>query len=155
MICTTVVADAHDNPLTLNRVVSLLRGRCFTVLSFTAARSHQPGVVRLTIVIDAGRSRPGRVAACLSKLADVWNVRELDPTAALMREVVLVRVLCASHEQPALMDAASRGTLVIHRDAASLVLAVADEPEQLDRMLQQFGARVIELVRSGPIAMTV
>jgi acetolactate synthase small subunit len=53
------------------------------------------------------------------------------------------------------METTSRSALVIHRDDASLVLAVADEPEQLDRMLQQFGARVIELVRSGAIAMTV
>ena len=60
MTHATIVADAQDSLVTLNRVVSLLRGRCFAVVSFTAAKSHRPGIARLTIVVDAAhRSRIG------------------------------------------------------------------------------------------------
>ena len=105
----TLLADADDSLITLNRVISLLRSRRFAIVSVAAAQTHSPGVVRLTIVIEAERTRSDRVAACLAKLADVWNVTELDP--AQTEALVSVR-----HARPA-----GRGGLTEGRPRRSIV----------------------------------
>lgn len=156
MTHATVVADAQDSSVTLNRVVSLLRGRRFAVVSFTAARSHVPSIARLTIVVDAAHTRPGRVAACLAKLADVWNVQELEPVHSLRREIALVRVLCPADVQHTLAEVTSRGGVrVAHRDSSSMILEVVAEPEKLDAILEQLDLPIVECMRSGTLAMSL
>lgn len=152
----TIVADAQDSVLTLNRVASLLRGRCFAVVSLTAAKSHRPGLARLTIVVDAARTRPARVAACLAKLADVCNVRQLDPAHAIVREMALVRVLCPAGVQHTLSDATSRGgVLVVHRDSSSMLLEILAEPHRLDAILRELDLPIVECIRSGSFATSL
>lgn len=153
MTYATIVADAQDSVLTLNRVVSLLRGRCFAVVSVTAAKSHRPGVARVTIVVDAARTRPARVAACLAKLADVWNVSQLDPAHSLVREMALVRVLCPAGVQHTLSAATSRGGIqLVHRDGSSVLLEIVTEPERLDAILRELDLPIVECIRSGSFA---
>lgn len=156
MTYATIVADAQDSMLTLNRVVSLLRGRCFAVVSFTAARSHRPGIARLTIVVDGARTRPARVAACLAKLADVWNVNQLEPADSLVREMALVRVRCPVDRQPtALEEMPHEAVQVVHRDDTSMLLQVVAEPARLDAMLREMALPILEVLRSGIFASSL
>jgi acetolactate synthase-1/3 small subunit len=156
MTNATVVADAQDSAVTINRVVSLLRGRYFAIVSFTAAKSHLQGVARLTIVIDAARTGPARVAACLSKLADVWNVQELVPAQSLRREMVLVRVRCPAAVQLTAAETAGRDSArVVYRDSSSMILEIVAEPEKLDRVLEGLALPIVEFMRSGALAMSL
>jgi len=150
-----VLADADDNPITINRVVSLLRGRRFEIVSFTTAKSDRQGTARLTIVIDADRSRAARVVECLAKLADVSNVRELRPGAWLSREMALVRISCSPSEQLASINETLTGAHVIHRDNDSVVLEIAGEPHHVDDILQKLHVRVVEYIRSGTFALSL
>jgi acetolactate synthase-1/3 small subunit len=135
-------------------VVSLLRGRCFAVVSFTAAKSHRPGIAHLTIVVDTARTKAGRVAARLAKLADVWNVRELESMHSLVRELALLRVQCPPDLQQIVAEATSRdGLRVIHRDGSSMILEIVAEPETLDAILGNLQVPVVEIMRSGALAM--
>ena len=153
MTHATIVASARDSVLAINRVVSLLRGRCFAVVSFTAAKSHQPGIARLTIVVDAALTRPARVAACLAKLDDVWNVSQLDPAHSLAREMALVRVLCPADVQHTLLGTTLRGGVqVVHRDSSSVLLEIVAEPEKLDAILKDLDVPIVEFIRSGTFA---
>src|SRR5687768_4127166 len=89
---STLIARGLDGLSTLNRIVSLLRGRSFGIVSLTAARTDAPGVAHVTIVVDASRTRPDRVASCLEKLEDVLSVEEIDPAHAVQRELALIKV---------------------------------------------------------------
>ena len=47
------VAYVEDKPGVLNRVASLFRRRAFNIESLTVGHTEQPGVSRMTIVVDA------------------------------------------------------------------------------------------------------
>lgn len=151
MTPSTIVADAQDSLMTMNRIVSLLRSRCFEVLSITVARSETPGVARLTIVIDSERTRPERVVAYLAKLNDVWSVTELENNVAT-RELALVRIVCPAGSEPRL-DGVLSDAFLIERDERSAVLAIVAEPLTIDQVLAGMGAPVSGFVRSGALSL--
>jgi acetolactate synthase small subunit len=67
----------HNSLLSLNRVVSLLRGKRFDVISLSATLAPQPGGATLTIVLNCDQSGARRAVHCLEKLQDVLSVDEI------------------------------------------------------------------------------
>lgn len=151
----TLVADADDTLITINRVISLLRVRRFAVVSVATARTRTSGVARLTIVIDAARTPSGRVIASLAKLADVRNVVELDPVEGLCRELALVRVAAVSGRPVLPAEVAARDDVrVLDRDARSIILEIVAKPEDVDGIIQALEpSQVTDLVRGCQLAM--
>lgn len=151
----TVVADAEDNLITINRVISLLRAKRFAVVSVATARIRAPGTVRLTIVLDADTTGPGRVVACLAKLEDVWNVAAIDPANALCRELALVKMTVPPGGPDLPPAVATRNDVrVIHRDGQVVVLEVVAEPQGVDDVIRELDpSAVVDLVRAHQLAM--
>ena len=73
----TLVALVEDKPGVLNRVASLFRRRAFNIESLTVGHTEQPGVSRMTIVIDSNQTNAERVTANLYKLVNVIQVADL------------------------------------------------------------------------------
>ena len=65
----------EDSPFVLNRVTLLLRRRGFHIESLTFARTSEPHVSRITVVIDADADRVHRLTAYLKRLVEVVEVR--------------------------------------------------------------------------------
>ncbi len=53
----TLVVLVEDKPGVLNRVASLFRRRAFNIESLTVGHTEQPGVSRMTIVVDSDQIR--------------------------------------------------------------------------------------------------
>ena len=151
----TLVADAEDSLIAINRVISLLRAKHFAVVSVATARTRAHGTVRLTIVVDAERTTPDRVVACLGKLEDVWNVAVFDSANGLCRELALVRMAVPAGEPDLPPAVAARNDVrVIHRDGKIVVLEVVAAPQDMDDVIQALDqSAVIDLVRAHPLAM--
>ena len=152
----TIVADVEDKLITLNRVVSLLRSRRFSTVSVGTAKTQTPGVVSLTVVVDAEQTPPRRVVACLSKLVDVWNVTERSPDASLSRELALVKVAVPPGAAGLPPDLAQDPIRVLHRDDRAMVLEVVAEPSEVDRILRSLeleSFEIVELARAGQLTM--
>ena len=109
----------------------------------------------LTIVIDAARTRSARVAASLAKLADVWNVAELDPAKTLCRELALVKIACLSGAQELPPSVATRNDVrVVHRDDRSMILEIVAEPKDVDDVIEALeSSQLVELVRARQLTM--
>ena len=83
----TLIAYVEDVPGVLNRVASLFRRRNFNIDSLTVGRTEQPGVSRMTVVVDATEAGARSVEANLYKLVNVLRVDDLTDKLALMREL--------------------------------------------------------------------
>ena len=70
----TLVALVEDQPGVLNRVASLFRRRAFNIEILTVGHTDQPGISRMTIVIDSTQTNAERVIANLYKLVNVIQV---------------------------------------------------------------------------------
>jgi acetolactate synthase-1/3 small subunit len=152
----TFVATVEDVPGVLNRVASLFRRRAFNIVSLTVGRSEQPGVSRLTVVVEADDATAHRLEANLYKLVNVLGVQELDGSEAVERDLALIKVKA---------DAASRATVVqlcelfrarvIDVGATALVVEITGTRDKIDGLRNVLGEHgILEMVRTGAVAMT-
>src|SRR5262249_60567125 len=91
----TLVVLVEDKPGVLNRVASLFRRRVFNIESLSVGHTAEPGISRMTIVIDSDQVNAERVIAYLYKLVNVLQVEDLGSVPAVMRDLALVKVAVA------------------------------------------------------------
>jgi acetolactate synthase-1/3 small subunit len=93
----TLVALVEDKPGVLNRVASLFRRRAFNIESLAVGRTSEPGISRMTIVIDSDQASAERVTAYLYKLVNVIHIEDLGAVPSVSRELLLAKVRAEGH----------------------------------------------------------
>src|SRR6266498_4639112 len=88
----TLVVLVEDHPGVLNRVVSLLRRRSFNIDSITVGHSEQPGVSRMTLVVNGEEEEIEQAGKQLYKLMEVLKVTDLTGLNCVAHEMALVKV---------------------------------------------------------------
>lgn len=149
------VARVEDQPGVLNRVASLFRRRNYNIESLTVGRAEEPGVSRITIIVEATASEARIIEANIYKLVNVLSVEDLTHCSHITRDLALVKVA---------VDRASRSEIlhlvevfrarVIDVGDESLILEITGSDEKISKacaVLRPYG--VLELVRTGFVAM--
>lgn len=151
----TFAVYVDDTPGVLNRVASLFRRRGFNIASLTVGHTEQPGLSRMTIVVDTDEAGACRIEANLHKLLNVTRVDLIAARAAVMRDLALIKVTASAASRPDIMQMADvfRARVV---DVApdSLVIEITGTEDKIDGLLdvlRPYG--VLEMVRTGRVAM--
>ncbi len=157
MIMTrTFLAQLLDRPGVLNRVTSLFRRRGFNIESLTVGRTARPGVSHMTLVMNADDHTARRLEANLHKLVDVLEVEEISGTAAVARELALIKVRADAETRPRVLQLADVfRARIVDVAADALIVEITGAPDKIDGLadvLRPFG--IVELVRTGVVAMT-
>jgi acetolactate synthase-1/3 small subunit len=152
----TLVATVQEGPATLNRVLSLFRQRSFAIESLSIGRTHEPGIMRLTMVVDGARSAVEQVVKQLYKVIEVRKVSDLTEDPRVERELALVKVSCKTAAQRAevMQMADIYRARVVDVAIGSLTVEVTgptDKVDSLVELLRVYGVK--ELVRTGVVAM--
>ena len=151
----TLIAYVEDVPGVLNRVTSLVRRRNFNIDSLTVGRTEQPGVSRLTFVVEASEHGARIVEANLYKLVNVLRVDDLTHKPALTRELGLVKVRVTPQTRGEVLQLVEVfRARVVDVDEATIVIEVTGTPEKIGKfelVLRPYG--VVEMVRTGAVAM--
>jgi acetolactate synthase-1/3 small subunit len=151
----TLVALVEDKPGVLNRVASLFRRRAFNIESLTVGRTSEPGVSRMTIVIDSDQASAERVTAYLYKLVNVLQVEDLGAEPPIARDLALVKVAVSNGDRQALLRVVdeTRAHIVDSGDR-TMTVEITGEPPHVDAVigrLEPLG--IVEMVRTGQVAM--
>ena len=85
----------ENKPGALLRVTGLLSARGYNIESLTVARTLDPELSRMTIVVDVEERLRAQVVKQMNKLINVLQATDLTDTPAVCREMVLVRVRTA------------------------------------------------------------
>lgn len=151
----TIVTLVEDRPGVLSRVSSLFRRRAFNIESLTVGHTEQPGVSRMTIVVDNSEVDVDRLIQYLYKLVNVIQVEDLTHQSALIRNLAMIKVRASEARRMEIMQLTEifRARVV---DVAneSLIIEVTGAEDKIDsfvEVLRPFG--IIEMVRTGVIAM--
>jgi len=88
----TLIALVEDRPGVLTRVASLFRRRAFNIESLTVGHTEQPGISRMTIVVDSDRTDAQKVAQNLYKLVNVIRVEDVTERPIVTRNLALIKV---------------------------------------------------------------
>lgn len=150
----TLSVMVEDKPGVLARVSSLLARRGFNIHSLAVGPSHEEGMSKMTIVVDAPELE--QVKKQLHKLVNVVKITELDPALALEREIMLVRVSAAPGRRSEILEIASIFKAVsVDVGQNSICFQVTGDPAKINDFLdliRPYG--IIDLVKSGRVALS-
>ena len=151
----TLSVLVENKPGVLARIASLFSRRGFNIDSLAVGPTEHPEVSRMTIVVNVEDSPLEQVTKQLNKLVEVIKIVELDGSASVSRELLLVKVRA---------DATTRGQVLevvqlfkakvvdVATDAITVqVVGNQDKLEDFLRIVEPFGVR--ELVQSGMVAI--
>jgi len=151
----TFIAYVEDLPGVLNRVTSLFRRRSYNIGSLTVGRTHEAGVSRMTIVMEADDDDARRIEANLYKLVNVLRVDDTTKRATVARELALIKVRADAASRPSVMQVCEvfRARVIDVGPEALIceITGTADKIDGLVDVLLPFG--VVEMVRTGAVAM--
>ena len=151
----TLAALVEDKPGVLNRVASLFRRRAFNIESLTVGHTDQPGISRMTIVVDSNQVNAERVTAYLHKLINVIYVADLAEKPSVSRDLALVKVnVTAANRTEVLQLADVYRARIVDVANDSLIVEVTGTEDKIDScvdVLRPFG--IIEMVRTGEVSM--
>lgn len=151
----TFIVHVEDLPGVLNRVTSLFRRRTYNIESLTVGSTHDPGVSRMTIVMQADDDDARRIEANLYKLVNVLRVEDTTRRATVVRELALVKVRADASTRPNVMQVCEvfRARVIDVGPEALIceITGTADKIDGLVDVLRPFG--IVEMVRTGAVAM--
>ena len=147
----------ENKPGALLRVTGLLSARAYNIESLTVARTLDPALSRMTIVVDVDASLRQQVIKQMNKLVNVLQATDLTDTPAVLREMVLVRVRAPQESRTAILkEAEIFGARVIDSSVEGFAIEATGDPEKLDEfidVMRSYGE--IESTRSGTVAMSL
>jgi len=151
----TLIALVEDKPGVLTRVASLFRRRAFNIESLTVGHTEQPGISRMTIVVDSDRTDAQKVAQNLYKLVNVIRVEDVTERPIVTRNLALIKVGANGQTRSEVMqivDTFRARVVDVGLDTLTIeVTGTEEKVEGLVEVLRTFG--IMEMVRSGRIAM--
>jgi acetolactate synthase-1/3 small subunit len=147
----------ENKPGALMRITGLLSARGYNIESLTVARTLDPELSRMTIVVDVDATLRQQVIKQMNKLVNVLQAVDLTESPAVCREMVLVRVRTAQETRTAVLkEAEIFGARVVDSSTEGFALEVTGDPEKLDEfidVMRSYGE--IEITRSGVVAVSL
>ncbi|NYG06002.1 acetolactate synthase-1/3 small subunit [Phycicoccus badiiscoriae] len=151
----TLSVLVENKPGVLARIAALFSRRGFNIDSLAVGPTEHPEISRMTVVVDVDALPLEQVTKQLNKLIEVLKVVELEPTASVQREILLVKVRTDVHSRSHVLETVQlfRAKVV---DVASdaLTIEVTGNRDKLAAFLEvvePFGVK--ELVQSGMVAI--
>ena len=147
----------ENKPGALMRITGLLSARAYNIESLTVARTVDPELSRMTIVVDVDSALRQQVIKQMNKLVNVLQATDLTDSPAVCREMVLVRVRTALETRTAVLkEAEIFGARVVDSSTEGFALEVTGDTEKLDEfidVMRSYGE--IEITRSGVVAVSL
>ena len=151
----TLSVLVENKPGVLARIAALFSRRGFNIDSLAVGPTEHAEISRMTVVVDVDALPLEQVTKQLNKLIEVLKVVELEPTASVQREILLVKVRTDVHSRSHVLETVQlfRAKVV---DVASdaLTIEVTGNRDKLAAFLEvvePFGVK--ELVQSGMVAI--
>ncbi|MGD0201226.1 MAG: acetolactate synthase small subunit [Bryobacteraceae bacterium] len=96
----------ENRPGALMRITGVLSARAYNIESLTVARTHDPTLSRMTIVVDVDANLRAQVVKQMNKLINVLQATDLTESPSVAREMVLLRVRTSIETRTAILKEA-------------------------------------------------
>ena len=156
MTTHTLSVLVENKPGVLARVAGLFSRRGFNIDSLAVGPTEVEGISRMTIVVNVEELPLEQVTKQLNKLVNVLKIVELEPSTAVQRELLLVKVRADRPVRSQVLETVElfRAKVVdVAPDALTIeATGTAEKLDALLRVLEPYGVR--ELVQSGMVAVS-
>ena len=151
----TLSVLVENKPGVLARIAALFSRRGFNIDSLAVGLTEHPEISRITIVVSVEDLPLEQVTKQLNKLINVLKIVELEPTQAVQRELILIKVRADTDSRSKVLETVALFRAHVVDVALEAVTVEAtgshDKLDALVKVLEPFGIK--ELVQSGTIAV--
>ena len=151
----TLAVLVENKPGVLTRVSGLFARRSFNIKSLAVGETEQPGISRMTIIVEADSAPIEQVKRQLNKLINVLNIVELHPEESVERRLLMMKVRADESRRTGVLQVVDlfRAHVVDVQPESVVIESIGSLPklEALLRAMEPYG--VIELVQSGAVAI--
>ena len=153
----TISLLLENKPGALLRVTGLLGSRGYNIESLTVARTLDPSLSRMTIVVDVDSKLSAQVIKQMNKLVNVVQATDLTEVRSVRRELLLMRVRVPQDGRTqVLKEAEIFGARVVDSSPETLVIEATGDTERIEEFLETMRSYgETEICRSGAVAMSV
>ena len=141
----------------LARIVGLFSARGYNIESLTVARTLDPELSRMSIVVDIEPPQRQQLIKQMNKLINVLQASDLTEAPAVRRELVLLRVRANMQDRSAILkEAEIFGARAVDSSVEGFALEATGDSEKLDEfidVMKSYGE--IEVTRSGLVAVSL
>lgn len=151
----TLAVLVENKPGVLTRVSGLFARRSFNIKSLAVGETEQPGISRMTIIVEADSAPIEQVKRQLNKLINVLKIVELHPEESVERRLLMMKVRAGESRRTGVLQVVDlfRAHVVDVQPESVVIESIGSLPklEALLRAMEPYG--VIELVQSGAVAI--
>jgi acetolactate synthase-1/3 small subunit len=152
----TFVASLEDSPGVLNRVSSLFRRRKYNIISLSVGRTHQPGISRMTLMVEGDEQLGQQLTANLRRLVCVLDVQDVTDQPSFLRDLALIKLRVSSRQRMEVFQLASVfEARVIDVQPQTMIIETTAPPDRIEgllEVLEPFG--IEEMVQCGAVAIS-
>lgn len=151
-----VISILVDNEAgVLSRVAGLFSRRGYNIDSLSVGETHDRKLSRMTIAVQGDDAILEQIKKQLNKLVDVVKVVTLEPTNAVYRELVLMKVKTDAEQRSTISSIVDifRARIIDVAPASVTIELTGDEPKinAFVELMEPYG--IHELVRTGLTAL--
>jgi acetolactate synthase I/III small subunit len=149
----TIVALVQDRPGVLSRVAGLVRRRGYNIASLAVGHSEQPGISRMTIVVESDHVE--QVVKQLYRLIEVIKVSDVSDDPTVEREMAVVKIhapAAVRHEVISMCGVFD--AKIVDVGANTMIIEMTGTPSKVENFIEvvrPYGIK--EMMRTGRIAM--
>jgi acetolactate synthase I/III small subunit len=151
----TLSVLVENKPGVLTRVAGLFARRSFNIHSLAVGPTEHEDISRITVVVDVEGGPLEQVTKQLNKLIHVLKIVELEPSASVQRELLLVKVRADLAQRSHVLEVVELfRARVVDVVPDAVTIEATGSPDKLSALLaalDPFGVR--EIVQSGTVAI--
>ena len=144
-----------DESGVLTRISGMFSRRSFNIESLTVGVTENPGVSRMTIVMNGDDGARDQIIKQLSKIHSVKEIKEMDSATSVNRELIIIKVKTTSETRSEIIDAVTvfRNSIIdYHKDALSIeVTGDGNKLNAFIDLMADYG--ILEICRTGLISI--
>jgi len=145
----------QNQPGVLSRVAALFTRRGYNIESIAVGQTEDPGIARMTIVVEGDTREVEQITKNVHKLIEVLKVTDLTHEDMVDRELALIKVTADAQNRSEILQIVDifRAKIVDVSEKSVIVEVTGDEGkvDAMIRMLKPYGIK--ELARTGKIAL--
>ena len=151
----TLSVLVEDESGVLTRIAGLFARRGFNIESLAVGHAEQPGISRITMVVDGDQRTIEQITKHLYKLINVLKVQDITNLPSVERELMLLKVNTKNKNRADILEIVNIfRAKVVDLSENFLIIEVTGDPGKMaamEQLLNKFG--IVEIARTGKISL--
>jgi acetolactate synthase-1/3 small subunit len=140
--------DVYDRPGVLDRIAGLIRRNGWNISSINAGNYHN-GTSQISIVLTDDRFDARKLGSQLYNMNFIHKYHVLNTENSVIRELAMIRLKTSDYNPADIPEAR-----IIVQDENKTKLEITGTPWEIDRMLIPVQDKILDCIRSGPLAIS-